>query len=63
MSYETLAINLRRVFLCAREPVTRMIEQGGSGRVVLISSMNALHFERGPRDASPPRTLGYVQIA
>jgi 2-dehydro-3-deoxy-D-gluconate 5-dehydrogenase len=47
---ETLAINLRGVFLCAREAARRMIEQGDGGRVVLISSMNALHSQLGAAD-------------
>jgi 2-dehydro-3-deoxy-D-gluconate 5-dehydrogenase len=62
---ETLAINLRGVFLCAREAVRRMIEQGDGGRVVLISSMNALHSQLGAADydASKAGVHGLMRAA
>jgi len=35
--------NLRCVFLCAREAVIRMVAAGRGGRVILISTIGALH--------------------
>jgi meso-butanediol dehydrogenase/(S,S)-butanediol dehydrogenase/diacetyl reductase len=34
----TIAVNLRGVFLCARAAARRMIEQGGGGRIINVSS-------------------------
>jgi NAD(P)-dependent dehydrogenase (short-subunit alcohol dehydrogenase family) len=47
---DTIAVNLRGSFLAARAAVQRMIAQGDGGRVVLISSMNALQSQVGAAD-------------
>jgi NAD(P)-dependent dehydrogenase (short-subunit alcohol dehydrogenase family) len=47
---EILGINLRGTFLCAREAIRQMIDQGEGGRVILVSSMNALQSQIGAAD-------------
>ena len=47
---DTVAVNLRGSFLAARAAVQQMIAQGDGGRVVLISSMNALQSQVGAAD-------------
>jgi NAD(P)-dependent dehydrogenase (short-subunit alcohol dehydrogenase family) len=47
---EVVGVNLRGSFLAARAAVKRMIDQGDGGRVVLISSMNALQSQVGAAD-------------
>jgi NAD(P)-dependent dehydrogenase (short-subunit alcohol dehydrogenase family) len=47
---DTIAVNLRGTFLAARAAVRQMIAQGEGGRVVLISSMNALQSQVGAAD-------------
>jgi NAD(P)-dependent dehydrogenase (short-subunit alcohol dehydrogenase family) len=46
----TIGVNLRGTFLAARAAVEHMIAQGVGGRVVLISSMNALASQVGAAD-------------
>lgn len=38
---ETLAVNLNGAFYCSRAAARRMIEQGGGGRIVSLTSMHA----------------------
>jgi NAD(P)-dependent dehydrogenase (short-subunit alcohol dehydrogenase family) len=45
-----VGVNLRGSFLAARGAVRRMIDQGDGGRVVLISSMNAIQSQVGAAD-------------
>jgi NAD(P)-dependent dehydrogenase (short-subunit alcohol dehydrogenase family) len=47
---DTVAVNLRGSFLAARAAVQRMIAGGDGGRIVLISSMNALQSQVGAAD-------------
>ncbi|HEX4011834.1 MAG TPA: SDR family NAD(P)-dependent oxidoreductase [Solirubrobacteraceae bacterium] len=47
---ETIGTNLRGTFLCAREAIRQMIDQGEGGRVIFVSSMNALQSQLGAAD-------------
>jgi NAD(P)-dependent dehydrogenase (short-subunit alcohol dehydrogenase family) len=39
---ETMAINVRGTFFCAQAAARAMVDQGDGGRIIMISSMNAI---------------------
>jgi NAD(P)-dependent dehydrogenase (short-subunit alcohol dehydrogenase family) len=47
---ETMRVNVRGVFVCAQEAARVMLDGGTGGRIILISSMNALLSQEGAVD-------------
>jgi NAD(P)-dependent dehydrogenase (short-subunit alcohol dehydrogenase family) len=47
---QTMSVNVRGVFLCAQASAREMLRHDGGGRIVLISSMNAVLSQYGAAD-------------
>lgn len=55
---EVLAVNLTGVFLCFREAARHMVQRGGGGKLVAISSIGAVHGM--PNEANYAASKGAV---
>src|SRR3989344_939189 len=61
---KVMSVNLRSVFLCTREASNQMISQGKGGKIINITSIDALHpsmIGLAPYDASKHGVWGFTK--